>query len=595
VEKRSLSTSILLLVMFLLASYVWSEPVNPVIPYSKTAEGFSSQSFDARLSLWDSDTGGNKLWEEGKILATKSSVINTYLGEINSIEGINFSQALWVQVDERMPDGSYVQIGVRDELTGVPYAMYAIVATGTKGDKGDPGPTGAKGDPGPQGPQGAPGDAGLTGPQGPIGDTGPQGLQGPDIINLTESTSPASTDLVYVVANPGTTPVDRKLALGSLGNLFLPITGGTVTGTTTFTESVNVSKGIGQNALANLSTGTNNIAYGLNALLSITGSSELVAIGDYALALFINGTNATAIGYGAMSNSTGGAGNTAVGHTALTKVTGNYNTAIGSDALFNTTTGTSNTAIGEYALFSNVDGGANVAIGTDTLATTVSVSNNTAVGRASMLKAVGGSNNTALGAQTGHEIVNVSNGVFLGYMAGYYETAGNKLFIDSLDRTDEAGGRDNSLIYGVIGAAPVNQSIAFNVSNLQEVKGTTGGYNRIAAEATGTPSGTTTNFTITLNIPSGSRNLGCQLRVDTALMTGETWSAAYLGGSTTTLAAAGQLVAKNTKVDKMIEDEINTATTNVKITRDAGNFSDGVGEIRAICYYDTFTAMSDAP
>jgi len=122
-----------------------------------------------------------------------------------------------------------------------------------------------------------------------------------------------------------------------------------------------------------------------------------------------------------------------------------------------------------------------------------------------------------------------------------------------------------------------------------------GGFTRQLAEATGTPAGTTTNFVITLSIPIGARLLGCQLRVDTALTAGETWKADYSGGSTTVIAAAGQAVAKNTKINKLHVDEIATNTTNVTITRDAGNFTNGVGVIRAIVYFESLDTLSDAP
>jgi hypothetical protein len=122
---------------------------------------------------------------------------------------------------------------------------------------------------------------------------------------------------------------------------------------------------------------------------------------------------------------------------------------------------------------------------------------------------------------------------------------------------------------------------------------TLGGYVRTYAEATGTPSGTTTYFDIAVNVPAGCKLLGAQLRVDTALTAGETWGAAYVTGSTTTLAAAGTAVAKNTKVNKMHVDEITSATTLVRITRDAGNFTNATGVIRAIVYYETLTALGN--
>ena len=136
----------------------------------------------------------------------------------------------------------------------------------------------------------------------------------------------------------------------------------------------------------------------------------------------------------------------------------------------------------------------------------------------------------------------------------------------------------------VAGSMQVSSAVALSL----------GGYVRTYAEATGTPSGTTTYFDIAVDVPSGCKLLGCQLRVDTALTAGETWGAAYVTGSTTVLASAGQAVAKNTKVNKMHVDEITSATTKVRITRDAGNFTDATGVIRAIVYYETFTAMGTA-
>ena len=127
--------------------------------------------------------------------------------------------------------------------------------------------------------------------------------------------------------------------------------------------------------------------------------------------------------------------------------------------------------------------------------------------------------------------------------------------------------------------------------NSSAVASSFGGYVRTFSEAVGTPAGTTTYFDIPVNVPSGCKLLGVQLRVDTALTAGETWGAAYATGSTTVLAAPGQAVAKNTKVNKMHVDEISTATTVIRITRDSGNFTNATGVIRAICYYETFTAM----
>lgn len=101
------------------------------------------------------------------------------------------------------------------------------------------------------------------------------------------------------------------------------------------------------------------------------------------------------------------------------------------------------------------------------------------------------------------------------------------------------------------------------------------------------------SVTITLNIPAGSRLLGVQFRVDTALATGNTWDAAYSGGSTTSL-ATGQAVAKNTKLQKLHVSEIASDITNIAITRNGGGDFSAQGTIRAIAYYETINEMVNA-
>ena len=109
------------------------------------------------------------------------------------------SKSLKVEVDYGSESQTYCENFVElslQELTAVPYAMYApglIGPTGPEGPQGPagadssvPGPQGPKGDigqTGPEGPQGPAGaDSSVPGPQGPkgdIGQTGPEGPQGP--------------------------------------------------------------------------------------------------------------------------------------------------------------------------------------------------------------------------------------------------------------------------------------------------------------------------------------------------------------------------------------------------------------------------------
>jgi hypothetical protein len=119
------------------------------------------------------------------------------------------------------------------------------------------------------------------------------------------------------------------------------------------------------------------------------------------------------------------------------------------------------------------------------------------------------------------------------------------------------------------------------------IKGTTGGFIRQFAEATsGALSGAT--GTITLNIPTAANILGVQLRVDTLIETATTWDAAFSGGNTAAI-VTGAAVAQNTKVNSH-SGGLTTNTTQITLTAQGGNFSAGV--VRAIVYYESFTAMA---
>jgi len=54
--------------------------------------------------------------------------------------------------------------------------------------------------------------------------------------------------------------------------------------------------------------------------------------------------------------------------------------------------------------------------------------------------------------------------VAIGLSAGRHETGNNKLFIDGIVRGNEADGRTNSIIYGVMDATPASQTLALNAN-----------------------------------------------------------------------------------------------------------------------------------
>lgn len=101
-----------------------------------------------------------------------------------------------------------------------------------------------------------------------------------------------------------------------------------------------------------------------------------------------------------------------------------------------------------------------------------------------------------------------------------------------------------------------------------------------------------------VQVPTGSRIIGAQLRVDSALASGELWDAAYGGGSSSTIATA-QAVAKNTKVNTLYNanaaSDITTNTLYVNITKNGGGSFTAQGTIRALVYYESLTTLGNAP
>jgi hypothetical protein len=55
-----------------------------------------------------------------------SALIKTYLGNTTPLDPADFSEQLWVQVERKKRDASYVVIGKRDRLTASPYSMSSL-------------------------------------------------------------------------------------------------------------------------------------------------------------------------------------------------------------------------------------------------------------------------------------------------------------------------------------------------------------------------------------------------------------------------------------------------------------------------------------
>lgn len=122
-----------------------------------------------------------------------------------------------------------------------------------------------------------------------------------------------------------------------------------------------------------------------------------------------------------------------------------------------------------------------------------------------------------------------------------------------------------------------------------------GGVGRVAAYATKAITADAT-ITIQVNIPSGAKILGVQMRVDAALAAGETWIAAYSGGASQNI-ATDEAVAQNTKVNKFFDENaataIASAETDIAITKTGGGVFTAQGTLRAVVYYEEFTNLAD--
>ena len=140
------------------------------------------------------NSNGNTEYVETQQTTTDSyGMVNLVIGTGTPDAGYSWDNITWtaeskslkVDVDYgtrgNVSCDNFVGLSVQ-ELTAVPFALYAPSVEGAPGPEGPQGPKGDKGDQGAQGPKGDKGDTGDQGPQGiqgPVGATGPAGPTGP--------------------------------------------------------------------------------------------------------------------------------------------------------------------------------------------------------------------------------------------------------------------------------------------------------------------------------------------------------------------------------------------------------------------------------
>lgn len=212
---------------------------------------------------------------------------------------------------------------------------------------------------------------------------------------------------------------------GNANNLFIGKDAGTaVSGTNTLAIGVNAGQYLGSGSRDNLFIGTN--------------SGKYVTTGDYNVGL----------------------GTTTLGGTY--PMTGNNNMAIGASALRDMTTGSDNVGIGNQAGTNTEDGIGNIAIGRNALPANKSGDFNIAFGQYAGNATTAGQN-VFIGGSAGYSNTSGASNIFFGYQSGYRQTTNSNLFIiDNQVRADVATELTNSILYGVMAAAPADQSLRVN-------------------------------------------------------------------------------------------------------------------------------------
>jgi len=308
--KRGMLISGAVFYLVLVALSAGAEPVVKEIYYQKKVSLGAGKTHDVKFSLWDAETGGNEVWSEEKTITLVSGYIQTYLGEVTPLTGVDFSQQLWVQVENKTKSGTFVVAGTRDMFGAVPYALYSESSGAVLNT-----------------------DSWLHSDTNTFIGVGAAGAGG-----LTHSSG-----------NDGS----ANTALGN-NALYSNTTGyhNTASGADALTNNTTgySNTATGMYALRFNSAGYENTATGRNALHSNTTGYQNTATGMYALYLNTTGYQNTASGMYALNSNTSGISNTASGVDALrNNTTGNQNTAFGGDAGFAITTGGGNTFLGTWA------------------------------------------------------------------------------------------------------------------------------------------------------------------------------------------------------------------------------------------------------
>jgi len=126
--KKTCSCLVVVFLLVSVGSIAWADSIVKQIYYQRKTTLSVPKTYTIKFSLWEADSGGaTPVWEEEKQLHLSNSTLKTYLGDENSLDGVDFSQQLWVQVERKVKAG-YVPVGPREMIGIVPYAIWSEVS-----------------------------------------------------------------------------------------------------------------------------------------------------------------------------------------------------------------------------------------------------------------------------------------------------------------------------------------------------------------------------------------------------------------------------------------------------------------------------------
>ena len=181
----------------------------------------------------------------------------------------------------------------------------------------------------------------------------------------------------------------------------------------------------------------------------------------------------------------------------------------------------------------------------------------------------------------------------------YNDSSGLGISITAVDASGDirffTAGRTNERVRiasdGNVGIANIDPQGILSIGNATE--GGTAGLNYQTAHETHTLAGAKTSDTTTISIPAGATLLGVSFCVNTAVSDDDgddTWSAAFITGSTATL-GTGEAAAQNTKVNTLIVPESSSGVCQIQFTANGSNFDGGV--IEMVAYYLDLTSLAN--